>query len=73
MLDGYYPCQENMIYPQKRIQVFSPASGKPSINKVLRRLQEFIEECYDENGDIITTNQYEKCMKSKKCILCRDL
>jgi len=63
---------ENMMYPQKRIQVFSPASGKPSINKVMKRLQEFIDECYDENGNIIA-NEYEKCAKHKKCILCKNL
>jgi hypothetical protein len=26
---------ENMMYPQKRIQAFSPASGKPSVNRVM--------------------------------------
>ena len=44
---------ENIQYPQKRLQVFSPASGKPSINKVMSRLDEFMAECYDENGKII--------------------
>ena len=39
---------------KKRIQVFSP-SGKPSINKVMTRLQEFIDECYDEDGNIIAS------------------
>ena len=63
---------ENIQYPQKRIQVFSPASGKPSVNKVLTRLQEFIDECYDDDGKIIA-NEYEKCAKHKKCILCKDL
>ena len=63
---------ENIQYPQKRLQVFSPASGKPSINKVLRRLQEFMEECYDKDGNIIP-NDYQKCEKHKKCRLCKDL
>ena len=63
---------ENIAYPQKRIQVFSPASGKPSINKVITRLQEFMEECYDEDGNIID-NDYQKCEKHKKCRLCKDL
>ncbi len=63
---------ENMDFPQKRIQTFSPASGKPSINKVMNRLQEFIDECYDENGNIIPL-EYEKCEKHKKCRLCKDL
>ena len=63
---------ENIQYPQKRIQVFSPASGKPSVNRVLKRLQEFIDECYDDDGNIIA-NEYEKCAKHKKCILCKSL
>ncbi len=63
---------ENFDYPQKRIQTFSPASGKPSVNKVMNRLQEFIDECFDEDGNVIDKD-YEKCEKHKKCILCKDL
>ncbi len=63
---------ENIIYPQKRLQAFTPASGKPSINKVMKRLQEFIDECFDDKGKIIA-NEYEKCEKHKKCIMCKDL
>ncbi len=44
---------ENFDYPQKRLQTFSPASGKPSINKVMKRLQEFMDECFDEDGNVI--------------------
>ena len=63
---------ENMMYPQKRIQAFSPASGKPSVNKVMTRLQEFIDECYDYKGKIIA-HDYEKCEKHLKCRACKDL
>ena len=63
---------ENMMYPQKRIQAFSPASGKPSVNKVMNRLQEFIDECYDDKGKIIS-HDYEKCEPHKKCRSCKDL
>jgi hypothetical protein len=63
---------ENMMYPQKRIQAFSPASGKPSVNKVMNRLQEFIDECYDDKGKIIA-HDYEKCEKHLKCRNCKDL
>ena len=63
---------ENMMYPQKRIQAFSPASGKPSVNKVMTRLQEFIDECYDDKGKIIA-HDYEKCEKHLKCRSCKDL
>ena len=63
---------ENIIYPQKRIQAFSPASGKPSVNKVMTRLQEFMDECYDDKGKIIA-HDYEKCESHKKCRSCKDL
>ena len=63
---------ENAMYPQKRLQVFSPASGKPSVNKVMNRLQEFIDECYDDKGKIIS-HDYEKCEKHLKCRSCKDL
>ena len=63
---------ENIIYPQKRIQTFSPASGKPSINRVMNRLQEFIDECFDKKGKIVSKD-YEKCEPHKKCRLCKDL
>ena len=63
---------ENFDYPQKRLQTFSPASGKPSINKVMKRLQEFMDECFDEDGNVIDKD-YVKCEKHKKCRLCKDL
>ena len=63
---------ENFDYPQKRIQTFSPASGKPSVNKVMSRLQEFMDECFDDKGNVLN-NEYEKCEKHKKCRLCKDL
>ncbi len=66
---------ENTDFPQKRIQTFTPANGKPSINKVLRRLEAFMTECYDEDGNI-KDNGYEKCNPKAKCkayVKCKDL
>ena len=66
---------ENTDFPQKRIQTFIPANGKPSINKVNRRLEAFMKECYDPDGNIIEHN-YEKCSPQKKCksfTKCKDL
>ena len=66
---------ENTEFPQKRIQTFTPANGKPSINKVNRRLEAFMTECYDEDGNI-KDNNYEKCEPHKKCkayTKCKDL
>ena len=63
---------EKVDFPQRRVQTFIPASGKPSINRVMTRLQEFIDECYDEDGKIIA-HDYQKCEKFKKCRMCKDL
>tara|TARA_B100001094_G_scaffold259584_1_gene259765 strand:+ start:4396 stop:5262 length:867 start_codon:yes stop_codon:yes gene_type:complete len=60
---------ENTMYPQKRIQVFSPASGKPSLNKVTSRLQEFITDCFDDNGMLIEKD-YFKNVSTKNCKYC---
>ena len=37
---------ENTDFPQKRIQKFSPANGKPSINRVSKQLDEFINGAF---------------------------
>ena len=42
---------EEAMFPQKRVQKFSPASGKPSMNKVNTRLLNFIDTAFTENGD----------------------
>ena len=42
---------ENVDFPQKRVQKFVPASGKPSLNKVAKRLNIFLNEAFDENGE----------------------
>ena len=66
---------ENTDFPQKRVQKVVPANGKPSINKVLMRLQKFMEECYDKDGNIIP-HDYQKCHPKSKCksfTKCKDI
>ena len=41
---------EDGEYPQKRIQTFSPASGKNKTNKATKILNEFINEAFDYKG-----------------------
>lgn len=41
---------ENTDFPQKRVQKFVPASGKPSMNKVAKRLDLFLENAFDDEG-----------------------
>ena len=56
---------ENADFPQKRVQKFSPASGKPSMNKVGVKLQKFIEEAFTEDGekksDMVATPSKKAC------------
>ena len=56
---------ENMDFPQKRIQKFSPASGKPSMNKVNVKLVKFIGEAFDDSGeykdDMVATPSKKAC------------
>jgi len=56
---------EKAMFPQKRVQKFSPASGKPSMNKVNNRLLKFINEAFDESGshkdDMVATPSKKAC------------
>ena len=56
---------ENLDFPQKRIQKFVPASGKPSMNKVNTRLLKFVNEAFTEDGekkdDMIATPNKKAC------------
>ena len=45
---------EKAMFPQKRVQKFVPASGKPSMNKVNTRLLKFVNEAFDEVGEYKT-------------------
>lgn len=40
---------KNTDFPQKRIQKFSPANGKPSISRVTKQLDEFINGAFGED------------------------
>ena len=56
---------EKAMFPQKRVQKFVPASGKPSMNKVNMRLLKFVNEAFDESGeqknDMIATPNKKAC------------
>ena len=39
------------MFPQKRIQIVNPASGTVTRKKVQKSIDEFIEHCFDENGN----------------------
>ena len=61
---------ENVDFPQKRVQKVIPASGKPSINRVLTNLNTFLEECFDENGEYLKDTIYRKEPSQKHCRYC---
>ena len=56
---------ENLDFPQKRVQKFVPASGKPSMNKVNSRLLKFIDEAFTKDGkkkdDMLATPSKKAC------------
>ena len=56
---------EKAMFPQKRIQKFVPASGKPSMNKVSTRMLKFINEAFTEDGekkdDMLATPSKKAC------------
>ena len=60
---------ENTDFPQKRVQKFSPASGKPSLNKVAVRLQNFINKAFTAEGEY-TTCQLLPSPDKKTCRFC---
>ena len=47
---------ENAMFPQKRVQKFSPASGTVSMNKVAKRLNTFLDLAFDDEGERISKN-----------------
>ena len=60
---------ENTDFPQKRVQKFVPASGKPSMNKVAKRLDLFLETAFDNEGKHNTDKIF--ALPSKKaCRFC---
>ena len=57
---------ENLDFPQRRVQLFSPASGKPSINKVMRSLESFVDNSfvqgkYNRQGTFPTRPDKKNC------------
>ena len=56
-------------FPQRRVQTFSPASGKPSVNKVMNNLNQFINESFSE-GEYNTEHTYIKRPSTKNCKYC---
>ena len=56
-------------FPQRRVQTFSPANGKPSINKVMNNLNQFIDESFI-GGEYNMEHIYRKNPSKKNCRFC---
>lgn len=61
---------ENSQWPQKRVQLFSPASGTISIKKVMTNLKKFIQDSYNSDGTIKLDRQFNKDESQKTCKFC---
>ena len=59
---------ENTDFPQKRVQKFVPASGKPSMNKVNTRLLNFVDNAFTEQGE--HKNDMKATPSKKACKWC---
>ena len=60
---------EKVDFPQRRVQTFQPASGKPSINKVMNNLNQFIDESFID-GEYNIEHNYIKQPSKKNCRFC---
>ena len=60
---------EKVEFPQRRVQTFTPANGKPSINKVINNLNKFINESFID-GEYDTEHIYRKNPSKKNCRFC---
>ncbi len=41
---------ENLDFPQKRVQLFEPAAGKPTVNRVASSVEEFVKHAFKNDG-----------------------
>ena len=60
---------EKVDFPQRRVQTFSPASGKPSINKLMNNLNQFLGESFID-GEYNLEHNYIKQPSKKNCRYC---
>ena len=63
---------ENLDFPQKRVQIFNPASGKPTMNKINRSVDEFVKTSFNEDGTYNIDRKYMavKGKNNKNCKFC---
>jgi hypothetical protein len=60
---------EKVDFPQRRVQTFTPANGKPSINKVVNNVNRFVEDCFIDDKHNLQAN-FMKNPSKKNCRFC---
>lgn len=60
---------EDLEFVPKRIQTFAPASGRTTVNKVTKLINEFLDRCFNDDGTYNTTNVYT-AVESSFCKYC---
>ena len=60
------------MFPQRRVQEFIPASGKPTRNKLVRSIEELIGTCFDKECNYNTKKIYPSIAgkNNKNCKYC---
>ena len=63
---------ENMDFPQKRVQIFNPAAGKPTMNKINNSVDEFVRTAFNPDGSYNIDRKYPaiKGKNGKNCKWC---
>ena len=62
---------EGFAYPQKRIQQFVPASGKPTRNKLIKDIEEFVRAGFNEDGTYNVNGNFPAVSNNgKNCKYC---
>lgn len=49
---------ENLDFPQKRVQLFEPAAGKPTVNRVASSVEEFVKHAFKDDGSYNSDGNY---------------
>lgn len=57
-------------FPQKRLQKVIPANGKPSINKVVKTVDNWLNHVFNEDGSYKTDIPYNKAKDKPTCQYC---
>ena len=63
---------ENLDFPQKRVQLFEPAAGKPTMNKINNSVDEFVRTSFNKDGSYNTDRVYPSVSgkNGKNCKWC---